>query len=482
MEMSEGQPQGRETEPPGAASERPKPRLPRLPRVPRPGEPVPPTTEPDPPTLEQLKASIFNVLLERVTAEHVDSADRERVRSMTVYLTDNFLAANAISLSQLDHEKLIASLLGDVLGFGPLEPLLSDPEVTEVMVNNAGQIFVERHGQITRSPIAFDSDKQLMSVIQRAIGAAGRRVDESSPMVDARLADGSRVNVVLPPIVLKGPAVTIRRFSQKRLTADDLVDFGAASPAMIAYLRAAVRSRASIIVSGGTSSGKTTLLNVLSHFIPEGERIITIEDAAELQLEHEDLITMQTRLPNVEGVGAVTIRDLVRNALRMRPDRIVVGECRGGEALDMLQAMNTGHEGSLSTIHANSPEDALSRLETMVLMAGTELPAKAIARQIAAAVDIVMQVERLRGGKRRIVRIAEIVGLRESEVQMRDLFTFRQTGLSADGDAVGIHTATGQISRLLERFRMSGEELSESIFEPVVIPTTNGPAGAEMPA
>ena len=466
MDVGEAQPQGQEAEPPGAASESPRPRLPHLPRLPHPGEPAPAPAEPAPPTLQQLKASIFNLLLERVTAEHVDSADRERVRSMTVYLTDSFLAANSLHLTQPDYDKLVASLLGDVLGFGPLEPLLSDPEVTEIMVNHASLIFVERHGRITRSPITFDSDKQLMSVIQRAIGAAGRRVDESSPMVDARLADGSRVNVVLPPIVLKGPAVTIRRFSQKRLTADDLVDLGAASPEMIAYLRAAVRSRASIIVSGGTSSGKTTLLNVLSHFIPEGERIVTIEDAAELQLEHEDLITMQTRLPNVEGVGAVTIRDLVRNALRMRPDRIVVGECRGGEALDMLQAMNTGHEGSLSTIHANSPEDALSRLETMVLMAGTELPAKAIARQIAAAVDIVMQTERVRGGKRRIVRIAEIVGLHENEVQMRDLFTFRQTGLSPDGDALGVHTATGHVSRLLERFRMSGEELPESIFKP----------------
>ena len=418
-----------------------------------------------PPTLPELKASIFKLLLQRDVAAAINVGDREQVRSVIATLTDSYLEAQSVTISPVDHDTLVASLLGDVLGFGPLEPLFSDPEVTEIMVNNSKQIFVERHGRVTLSPITFESDEQLMSVIQRAIGNVGRRVDESSPMVDARLADGSRVNVVLKPLVLKGPAVSIRRFSQKRLTAEDLVASGTTSSAMMAYLRAAVRSRASIIVSGGTSSGKTTLLNVLSRFIPEAERIITIEDAAELQLEHEDLITMQSRLPNVEGTGAVTIRDLVRNALRMRPDRIVVGECRGGEALDMLQAMNTGHEGSLSTIHANSPEDALSRLETMAIMSGTELPAKAIVRQIAAAVDIIVQTERVRGGRRRIVRIAEITGLHESEVQIRDLFAFHQTGVSADGDAIGEFTATGQKSRFLERFRVSGEELPESIFE-----------------
>src|SRR5579864_100620 len=431
-----------------------------------------------PATLLDLKASIFKLLLQRDVSERLDVADREQVRSVIANVTDSYVVAHSLTISAVVRDKLVASLVGDVLGFGPLEPLFSDPEVTEIMVNNADKIFVERHGRITRSPITFESDEQLISVIQRAIGSLGRRVDESSPMVDARLADGSRVNVVLPPIVPKGPAVSIRRFSQKRLTADDLVAFGTASSAMMAYLRAAVRSRASIIVSGGSSSGKTTLLNVLSRFIPEGERIITIEDAAELQLEHEDLITMQSRLPNVEGMGAITIRDLVRNALRMRPDRIVVGECRGGEALDMLQAMNTGHEGSLSTIHANSPEDALSRLETMAIMAGVDLPPKAIVRQIAAAVDIVVQAERVRGGMRRIVRIAETMGLHEDEIEMRDLFAFRQTGVSADGDAIGAHTATGELSRFLERFRVSGEELPESIFEPAAIPgTSNLPSG-----
>ena len=418
------------------------------------------------PELVDLKAAVFKLLLRRDIAEQLDVANRERLRAVITALTDDTATARSLTLSPSERDRVVSSVLGDVLGFGPLESLLSDPEVTEIMINNARQIFVERGGRMTRSPITFESEEQLMSVIDRAIGNAGRHVDESTPMVDARLADGSRVNVVLTPIVLKGPAVSIRRFSQKRLTAEDLVASGTGSPEMMAYLRAAVRSRASIIVSGGTSSGKTTLLNVLSHFIPEDERIITIEDAAELQLDHENLITMQARQANVQGAGAVTIRDLVRNALRMRPDRIVVGECRGGEALDMLQAMNTGHEGSLSTIHANSPEDAMSRLETMVLMAGVELPAKAIARQIASAVDIVVQAERMRGGKRRIVRIAEVVGLHETEVRMQDLFAFNQTGVSADGNAMGAHAATGLTSRFLDRFRISGEELPASVFEP----------------
>jgi len=426
------------------------------------------------PELIQLKASVFKLLFSRDIAKQFDVANRERLRSVIAALTDESATERSLTLSRIDRDRVVASVLGDALGFGPLEPLFSDPEVTEIMINNARQIFVERGGRVTRSPITFESDEQLMSVIYRAIGNAGRHVDESTPMVDARLQDGSRVNVVLPPIVLKGPAVSIRRFSQKRLDADDLVASGTASPAMAAYLRAAVRSRVSIIVSGGTSSGKTTLLNVLSHFIPEGERVVTIEDAAELQLDHENLITMQSRQPNVEGKGAVTIRDMVRNALRMRPDRIVVGECRGGEALDMLQAMNTGHEGSLSTIHANSPEDAMIRLETMVLMAGVDLPAKAIARQIASAVDIVVQAERMRGGKRRIVRIAETAGLHETEVQIRDLFGFYQTGVSAEGNAMGDHAATGQQSRFLERFRMNGEELPASIFEPSGFPGNAG--------
>ncbi len=429
------------------------------------------------PALQKLKASIHELLLERHADEQLDVADREGVRAMIAALTDNFVRANQVSLSRLDYDNLIASLLDDVLGLGPIEALLNDPEITEIMVNNPRQVFVERDGRITLSPVRFESNQHLMQVIERIVGSVGRRVDESSPMVDARLENGSRVNVVLPPLVLKGPALTIRKFSQTRLTASDMIKSGAASGPMIEYLRAAVRSRLSVIVSGGTSSGKTTLLNVLSSFIPESERIITIEDAAELQLVHENLITMESRPPNVESLGAVTIRDLVRNALRMRPDRIIVGECRGGEALDMLQAMNTGHEGSLSTVHANSPRDALSRLETMVLMAGADLPAAAIIRQISSAIEIVVQVQRVHGGRRRIVSIAEVAGLRDGEVQVRDLFKFEQLGISPEGHAVGYHTATGGASRFIDRFRVSGEEVGESIFEP-----TTGPHAKDPPA
>lgn len=430
------------------------------------------------PALQQLKSSIHQLLLERHADEHLDVADRARVRSIIAGLTDSFVRANQVSLSRLDYDNLIASLLDDVLGLGPLEHLLNDPEVSEIMVNNARQVFVERRGTIALSSVKFQSDQQLMQVIQRIVGSVGRRVDESSPMVDARLNDGSRVNVVLPPLVLKGPALTIRKFSKTRLTADNLVDQGSASPGMIEYLRAAVRSRLSVIVSGGTSSGKTTLLNVVSGFIPVAERVITIEDAAELQLQLENLITMEARPANVESTGAITIRDLVRNALRMRPDRIIVGECRGGEALDMLQAMNTGHEGSLSTVHANSPKDAIGRLETMALMAGADLPAAAIVRQIAAAVDVIVQVQRLRGGRRRIVSIAEVAGLRDGDIQLQELFAFNQVGISPDGEAIGYHSATGAESIFAEHFQVSGEEVSESIFKP----TPKPPAMQQAPA
>lgn len=428
------------------------------------------------PALQQLKASIHQLLLERHADEELDVADRPRVRSMIAALADTFVRANQVSLSRLDYDNLIESLLNDVLGLGPLEPLLNDPEVSEIMVNNPRQVFVERAGTITLSSVKFQGDQQLMQVIQRIVGSVGRRVDESSPMVDARLKDGSRVNVVLPPLVLNGPVLTIRKFSQTRLTAADLIEQGSASSDMIDYLRAAVRSRLSIIVSGGTSSGKTTLLNVMSGFIPESERIITIEDAAELQLQLENLITMESRPANVESSGTVTIRDLVRNALRMRPDRIIVGECRGGEALDMLQAMNTGHEGSLSTVHANSPKDSLGRLETMALMAGADLPADAIIRQIAAAVDVIVQVQRMRGGRRRIVSIAEVAGISNGEIQLQDMFVFDQVGVAADGHTTGYHTATGARSHFTDHFEVSGEEVPESMFTPTPRPTAMRPA------
>ncbi|HKW72911.1 MAG TPA: CpaF family protein, partial [Candidatus Dormibacteraeota bacterium] len=342
-----------------------------------------------------------------------------------------------------------------------------DPAITEIMINNPDQIYVERRGRVSLSPVVFESAAQLRQVIDRIVSTVGRRVDESSPMCDARLRDGSRVNVVLPPLSLDGPCMTIRKFSRDKLRPEDLIASGSATTEMIQFLRAAVRARLSILVSGGTSSGKTTLLNVLSSFIPAEERIVTVEDAAELQLRQEHVIRLESRPPNVEGKGAIEIRDLVRNALRMRPDRIIVGECRGGEALDMLQAMNTGHEGSMSTVHANTPYDAFSRLETMVLMAGADLPARAIQKQIASAIDVIVQVERVRGGARKIVSVAEVTGLSNGETQHQELFRFQLSGTDVEGNAVGFHTAAGNLSVHLAHLAEHGEALPVTIFEPV---------------
>ena len=439
--------------------------------------PTPSTTVPDaapddsaqrpgrPPTaFAAAKAAIHTMLVER-HADEVDITDREGVRSRIASIAEEYARNAGVTLNRLDYGHLIEALLDEVLGLGPLQDLLEDPAVTEIMVNHPNQIFIERGGRVSVSPVVFESTAQLRQVIDRIVSTVGRRVDESSPMCDARLRDGSRVNVVLPPLALDGPCMTIRKFSRDKLRPGDLLAVGSASESMLEFLRAAVRSRLSILVSGGTSSGKTTLLNILSSFIPSDERIVTVEDSAELQLRQEHVIRLESRPPNVEGKGSIEIRDLVRNALRMRPDRIIVGECRGGEALDMLQAMNTGHEGSMSTIHANSPYDAFGRLETMVLMAGADLPARAIQKQIASAIDIVVQAERVRGGARKIVSIAEVTGLTNGETQFHELFGFRQTGVDADGNATGLHAATGTRSIHLEHFAQRGETLSESVFD-----------------
>jgi len=350
---------------------------------------------------------------------------------------------------------------------GPLQPLLEDPAISEVMINHSRQVFVERSGRVMLSAVVFESDAQLRQVIDRVVSTVGRRVDESSPMCDARLRDGSRVNVVLPPLALEGPCMTIRKFSREKLRPSDLLAMGSATADMMRFLEAAVRSRLSVLVSGGTSSGKTTLLNIISGYIPSDERIVTIEDAAELQLRQAHVIRLEARPPNIEGKGAIEIRDLVRNALRMRPDRIVVGECRGGEALDMLQAMNTGHEGSMSTVHANSPQDAISRLEAMVLMAGTDLPSRAIQKQIGSAIDVIIQTQRVRGGARKIVSVCEVTGLTNGETQTHELFQFRQTGVDEEGNVQGFHTATGNRSVHLDHFAERGETLPTTMFEPL---------------
>ena len=362
-----------------------------------------------------------------------------------------------------DRNRLITELYNDIVGLGPLEALLADPEISEIMVNGPSHVYVESHGKIRLTNVKFRDDTHVMNVINRIVASVGRRIDESSPMVDARLADGSRVNAIIPPCSLSGPTITTRKFSATPLTVSDLIRFGSLSPQMVTFLEACVKARLNIVVSGGTGSGKTTLLSVLSAYIPEDERIVTIEDAAELQLRQEHVITLESKPANVEGTGAVTIRDLVRNALRMRPDRIVVGEVRSGETLDMLQAMNTGHDGSLTTAHANSPRDLMSRLETMVLMSGFDMPIKAIREQIASALDVVVQQSRLRDGSRKIVSISEVVGMEGDTITLQDIFVYRPTGFGPDGSG-GSFVPTGIRPNFAEKMADNGVPIRDEWF------------------
>jgi pilus assembly protein CpaF len=371
-----------------------------------------------------------------------------------------------LPLSRVEQEEMLGQVQADILGLGPLEPLLRDESVTEVLVNGPNLVFVERRGRLEESDVHFANNEDVMRVIERIVAPLGRRIDESSPMVDARLADGSRVNVIIPPLSLMGPCISIRKFAKKALSVADLVQFGALTEEMAEFLDACVRARLNVVVSGGTGSGKTTMLNVLSSFIPERERILTIEDAAELQLQQRHVVRLETRPPNVEGKGQVTIRQLVINALRMRPDRIVVGECRGGEAMDMLQAMNTGHDGSLTTIHSNSARDTLRRVETMVLMAGMELPLRAIREQIASAFDLVVHLERLSDGSRRVVQIAEVQGMEGDVVIMQDIFKYVQVGVTHD-KVDGYFSATGVRPKFMEKVEQAGYVVSQAIFTPV---------------
>ncbi|HSM70122.1 MAG TPA: CpaF family protein, partial [Anaerolineales bacterium] len=351
-------------------------------------------------------------------------------------------------------------------GFGPIQPLLDDPDVSEVMVNGPQKVFIEKNGRLIKSGVTFDDDDHVMRIIDRIILPLGRRVDADSPTVDARLPDGSRVNAVIRPVSIDGPCITIRKFSKDKLSIEDLIKFGSITANMAEFLRACVHAHLNIVVSGGTGSGKTTLLNVLSSFIPEHDRIVTIEDAAELQLQQEHVLRMETKVANVDGKGAVTIRDLVRNSLRMRPDRIVVGECRGGETLDMLQAMNTGHDGSLTTLHANSPRDALSRMETMVLMAGMDLPLKVVRQQISSAIDLIIQQTRLKDGSRKVTAITEVAGMEGETVVLTDVFKFEQTGVGQDGKIIGDLKATGIRPIFGPRLEAAGFKLSGDIFMP----------------
>ncbi len=392
------------------------------------------------------------------------------LRAETEKLVRDILDALTDLPPQIDRTALRKEVLDEAVGLGPLEDPLADDSVTEIMVNRADEIFVERKGQLERYPLAFTSDRAILGVIERIVAPLGRRIDESSPLVDARLKDGSRVNAIIPPLALKGPTLTIRKFAKKRLGAEDMVAYGSVDQSMVEFLELCVKERKNLVVSGGTGSGKTTLLNVLSNFIPDGERIVTIEDAAELRLNHSHLVSLESRPTNIEGRGAVTIRDLVRNALRMRPDRIVVGECRGGEALDMLQAMNTGHEGSLTTLHANTPRDALARMETLVLMAGMDLPIGAIREQIASAVDIIVQQTRFACGSRKVTSITEISGIENGKIQLQELFRFEQRGYGASssggmGKVQGGFSGCNAIPSFYDELRERGVDCDLTLFD-----------------
>jgi len=393
----------------------------------------------------------------------MDITQTGEVRATIEEMFETILMEENIVLSRSERRRLFEQIVAEILGLGPLEPLLADDSITEVMVNGPKNVFVERDGKIERTNASFESDEHLMRIIDRIVAPLGRRIDESSPMVDARLPDGSRVNAVIPPISLVGPTVTKRKFSRIPLTIQDLIGFGSITPESVEFLRAAVIARINILISGGTGSGKTTLLNVLSGYIPNDERIVTIENAAELQLRQEHVVTLESRPPNIEGRGEITTRDLVINTLRMRPDRIVVGECRGAEALDMLQAMNTGHDGSLTTAHSNSPRDSLARLETMVLMAGMDLPIRAIREQIASAIQLVVHEERMRDGSRKVVSITEIQGMEGDIITMSEVFAFEQTGVE-DGKVIGRLRPTGIRPKFIKQIQAAGIMLPPAIF------------------
>jgi pilus assembly protein CpaF len=384
---------------------------------------------------------------------HVDKMIKEIIKQMEGKLPED-----------IDKEQLATDVLNEAVGLGPLEELLDQDDITEIMVNKFDEIYIEKSGKLQKSAVVFSSDNAVMSAIERIVSPLGRRIDESSPMVDARLKDGSRVNAIIPPLAIRGPCVTIRKFSKKSLTSEDMIKYGTINENMVKFLKTAVEHRKNIIISGGTGSGKTTLLNLLSNFIPETDRIVTVEDAAELKLVQPHLISLEARPANMEGKGAIPIRELVKNCLRMRPDRIVVGECRGGEALDMLQAMNTGHDGSLTTAHANTPRDLIARLEVMVMMAGLDLPSRAIREQVASAIDIVVQQTRFSDGSRKVINISEITGMDQDMIQMQDIFKFQQEGFDDNGKVKGYYHATGMVPEFYEDIRQRGLSVDMSIF------------------
>ena len=421
-------------------------------------------------TYQQLKLKIHRQIVSEMSADEQEllagsGRTRDEIQEIVAGYCHRAFDEQASIFSRGERLQIIADICDEILGLGPIEPLLKDSTITEVMINGASRVYVEQAGKLYRTDVRFHDETHLMNIIEKILAPLGRRIDESAPMVDARLADGSRVNIIIPPLALDGAMVTIRKFSKSALSVRDLINFGTLDERMATFLEASVKARLNILVSGGTGSGKTTTLNVLSSFIPDDDRIVTIEDAAELKLQQDHVVRLESRPPNIEGEGAIAIRDLVRNALRMRPDRIIVGEVRSGEALDMLQAMNTGHDGSLTTAHANTPRDALSRLETMVLMAGMELPVRAIRTQISAAIDLILQQSRIRDGSRKITHISEVQGMEGDTIVMQDLFAYVQDYIDERGKSVGHFEATGLQPSFLDKFKINGVDLPLDIFE-----------------
>ncbi|MFB3827661.1 MAG: CpaF family protein [Bryobacteraceae bacterium] len=413
----------------------------------------------------ELKSQIHKKLIGVLNLDRVSSLPKDRVRAEIGRVVERLLDEERVPMTAAEQNKIIEEVLDEVFGLGPLETLLKEPTISDILVNRFNKVYIERNGKLSETQVRFKDDGHLLHIIEKIVSQVGRRIDEAQPIVDARLPDGSRVNAIIPPLALDGPCLSIRRFGRHVITQEEMLQFKTIMPSMLKFLAAAVQSKATILISGGTGSGKTTMLNALSRFIPEEERIITIEDTAELQLQQRHVVKFETRPPNLNKEGGINQRQLLRTALRMRPDRIIVGECRGAEALDMLQAMNTGVEGSMSTVHANTPRDAFSRLETMVMMADLEMPTRVILQQLASAIKLVVQVARLQDGSRKIVSISEVLGVREDRVDMQEIFVFERIGVTDSGKVQGRFRCTGVKPRILERLRVSGIQLPPSVFE-----------------
>ena len=420
-------------------------------------------------SFEELKRLIHGKLVDKLDLSRVSDLAGDTLRREIRLVVERLCDTENPLLNRMERERLIDEVLDETFGFGPLEMLLKDPTISDILVNGPFKVFVERRGKLEKTDVKFRDNDHLMQIIDRIVSKVGRRVDETSPMVDARLPDGSRVNAIIPPLALDGASLSIRRFGANPLKLEDLLNFKAFTPEMAMLMEACIKARLNIIISGGTGCGKTTLLNTLSSFIPHDERIVTIEDAAELQLQQEHIVRLETRPPNIEGKGAVNTRDLVRNALRMRPERIIIGECRGGETLDMLQAMNTGHSGSMTTLHANSPRDAQARLETMIMMAGMDLPIKAMRQQISSAIDLIVQANRLQGGPRKLTSITEVMNMEQDTIIMQDIFRYKQLGIDQNGRAYGQFEATGVRPSFVHRLESAGIKLPSNLFQERVL-------------